>query len=277
MSQVGRNAQHVAHRCIYCGAQKDITREHIFGDWLKSHVRTNSIRTEHLVSRVGPRGGQIVSMGTGRNHNTGAPHRRQLKIACRACNTGWLSDIHEAAKPALMRLLVDDWPRFEAPECLAVSRYVAMVVMNLEFSDPPTARISSGDRLAFKATGQPPENSVILVGRCLAPLDVGDFWHRSGGLMRQGQWTGENVQTTTFIFGRAFFHMIGPSASLVPDPDEYAAALGIRRIWPQPRQPVTRPLIFNAVGIERVASEYWAQLGLSRSPHHEGRYWAIDA
>lgn len=91
--------------CLFC--QQDFTespsahertREHIFGDWT----------TPYLKSPVGP-GTQVrwQAKGDERHQNSypAFPAQQTVQGVCKACNSGWLSEIQTAAKPFLLPAL----------------------------------------------------------------------------------------------------------------------------------------------------------------------------
>lgn len=78
--------------CIFCGSNKELTREHVFPDWLsslfdKKMKGTNEVRGDNL-SRTWQ----------------SSLFQDKMKSVCKACNNGWMSDIESDVKPILIKL-----------------------------------------------------------------------------------------------------------------------------------------------------------------------------
>jgi len=91
--------------CLFCQqeftespSKRERTREHVFGDWT----------TPYLKSELGP-GTQIrwkaSAKGQSQNAYPAYPAQQAVQDVCGLCNSGWLSDIQTAAKPALLPAL----------------------------------------------------------------------------------------------------------------------------------------------------------------------------
>ncbi len=60
---------------------------------------------------------------------TGDPHSRRIRCVCRACNTGWMSRLQEAAKPFLVPLLLGHATSLHRRAQKVIATWVAMKVM----------------------------------------------------------------------------------------------------------------------------------------------------
>lgn len=78
--------------CIFCG-RKPVTREHILPDWL------NGTRNEVLRVRGEYSGGRAGSAPLSRTWETDKLFDLKARIVCGPCNSGWMSDIENKAKP----------------------------------------------------------------------------------------------------------------------------------------------------------------------------------
>lgn len=118
---------HSQRVCVFCGAsgaEIKITKEHVLPSWLRTRAQVNlglSIETVRVNgSRVGkPR--------------IALPFNRQARIACLHCNTGWMRELEERARPFLLPMLDGFEVRLDsdvqqivaawaAKTCLAVAR-----------------------------------------------------------------------------------------------------------------------------------------------------------
>ena len=84
--------------CVFCGSSKNISREHIFSDWLsqkfaKGTKGNNEVRGDDL----------------SRNWQ-GSIFQDKIKIVCEKCNNGWMSDIETRASKLLSPLIFEHRP-----------------------------------------------------------------------------------------------------------------------------------------------------------------------
>lgn len=254
-------------RCIYCGRVAKMTREHIFGTWLKNYLKVKSVRTDHFTTLVETKGGiPIPSMSKGRLNRPGDPHSQQLKLVCKQCNETWMGVIQNDAKPFLIEMLHGRWPSLDSLASKAVATWACMVTTSIEFADEKTNTSAPEERQAFKAELEPSRYWLIYVGLCDSGLDPGSFWHRGG------MWSVEDiadgipkpfkVQTTTFYLGRCFFHTVRAPSDYLPDPVGYGVEIGIRQLWPTAAVPPAAPLVFTKAGVRNVALAYWRRFNL---------------
>ena len=85
-------------RCIFCG-DIGISKEHIWGDWLKHYVKT--ILPKHTLNTVTvnrPGTPNVASLRI----RAGDPLRSKARVVCEKCNNTWMSEIQNAAKPLLI-------------------------------------------------------------------------------------------------------------------------------------------------------------------------------
>src|SRR5213593_3811716 len=77
--------------CIFCGSSDELTREHIWSDWVRKLVPSD--KPEMHFHRFGPIGSEQERSYPKR------PYRWRLRVVCKTCNNGWMSRIDDAAKP----------------------------------------------------------------------------------------------------------------------------------------------------------------------------------
>jgi hypothetical protein len=80
-----------------------MTNEHVWGNWLKPHVRgiTNKhFLHQRIVGKQGTRDRHALQIRAG-----ASPLHSKVAIVCTDCNSSWLSRIQENAKPHLLPLL----------------------------------------------------------------------------------------------------------------------------------------------------------------------------
>lgn len=84
----------MARRCVFCGSESDLTREHVLPDWLTQ----SGVDLERVVHQAGP-------LNVLPRQWQDAPFRTAVKMVCAGCNSGWLSKLENATKPVIAPLL----------------------------------------------------------------------------------------------------------------------------------------------------------------------------
>jgi hypothetical protein len=93
-------------KCVFCGSIKDLTKEHIWSDWLKQIISRDWHRNEAYVANVlSP---DESTDQSGQKTRQGAVHTKKIRKVCKTCNSGWMSDIVEAAKPTAKSLILGE-------------------------------------------------------------------------------------------------------------------------------------------------------------------------
>jgi hypothetical protein len=226
--------------CIFGGHDKKLTSEHIWGDWVTKYVPRTMNKHQFaniLIPKPGEPEPPIVRI------RAGDPLSSQVPVVCGNCNSGWMSQLQNQAKPFLI-------PLFEGKECAlaaeartTVSAWIAMATMTSEHvsRDPKQIAISQAERDWLMNKRTPPDEWRIWIGR-----------HRSQGW--PGQWvhatfpvasaakniTNEdrqpNTQTTAFQIGELFVFVM---SSIFPDIPKVwdwentpRARRCLRQLWP---------------------------------------------
>jgi hypothetical protein len=173
-----------------------------------------------------------------------------------------MSRLQDRAKPAFEKLFADDWKQLNADSALALASWATMFVMIIEYYDVSTMAVSQVEKDHLRRTTRPPDNWIICMGRYGGPKHNNGFWHRGALLIRPGV-VGfrPNQQTTTFTLNGLAFHCLSTVPSALPDPQQYADALGLSLIWPSPANIKIPSHSFIDAGLIRVASYIWEQLG----------------
>jgi hypothetical protein len=108
-------------RCIFCGRLgspgNKLSEQHILPQWLRKVV-PGAADPEQIIGRI--RNNSKVDFDRGRGFTVRA------KICCEECNTGWMSDLENQAKPILRPLVLgDDW-EVDAENSETIARWTFM-------------------------------------------------------------------------------------------------------------------------------------------------------
>ena len=226
-------------RCIFWEPSKPHTpldREHIWGEWLKQYVRSNINSHRLREDEIGKPGTLSKVRITPR---TGEPLLTKLKIVCKACNSGWMSRIQNVAKPFLLPLIQGRRTTFGLAAQRAITAWCTMATMTGDYlsRDSTAIAISQGERDWFRDSGIPPENWKIWIGHYAG--SKGRWSHfvvpildaNSISDIKNDGFAQPNTQTTTFVIGNLFVHIISGDADTVS-----------RWVWPS-GSPLTIKLV----------------------------------
>ncbi|HEX3359524.1 MAG TPA: hypothetical protein VHS74_00895 [Solirubrobacterales bacterium] len=118
--------------CIFCGVDRKISREHLWPDWARKLLESDSQTSAPLVPHV-------IAGSDGHFRQWEAPvFSATLKEVCRVCNNGWMSDVEELTKDLVVPMLRDEEVRLGKEEQLCVAIWGYMKVLTLERVRAPT-------------------------------------------------------------------------------------------------------------------------------------------
>ena len=116
-------------RCIFCRSSDRLTDEHIWGDWTKTYVERASKKHAFQDIRI-PKPG-VHKLAENRLR-AGDPLISKVRIVCAKCNSGWMSQIQERAKPFLVHLFKGQFHALNRRAQTAIAAWVAMATMTGE-------------------------------------------------------------------------------------------------------------------------------------------------
>ena len=244
-SKEGRKA------CIFCGETRNLSKEHIFADWMAPYLPPSPEGTLHVVEYFSHDDeGQIDERvrERGRLQNAGDHRARGLKVVCRPCNNGWMSRLQELARPYLEPRLQSRWAFVPVAGQRAIACWAAMFSMVFEASQPETASFSQAQRTAFKISEglEPPQDLLVWLARMengpFRPISV---WHKG---LRQGSMVGAHpkarhlkslchVQLTGAVADKLYIQTFSQStvdldARRQLELQQISESFGLIQVWP---------------------------------------------
>ncbi|HJX61263.1 MAG TPA: hypothetical protein VJ578_01720, partial [Dehalococcoidia bacterium] len=105
--------------CIFCGG-KPLTREHLVPQWVTGVLKNDK--------RGFPRPVMIQrTTGSGRSHewSGGDDIDATAKCVCRQCNSGWMANLEENARPLLEKMMSGRVVRLDADRQSLVAKWLA--------------------------------------------------------------------------------------------------------------------------------------------------------
>jgi hypothetical protein len=254
-----------------------IDREHIWGKWLREFVRsdTNKHRMQHTT--IGRPGTLTTRKGDLR---AGEPLLSNMRIVCKACNSGWMSRIQNDAKPFLIPLIRGQRAVLNQKAQKAILAWCAMATITGDYlpRDATATAISQGERDWFRDHGVPPDNWKIWIGNYRRQKGI---WNHyvvpilAAEDVPQGTTDGlaqPNTQSTTFVVGDLLVHVLSSTGdrNLVPRwiwPIGSRIGLNLPQIFP-PKESliVWPPQSLSDFEVELVSSSLeWVIEGAARS------------
>lgn len=263
--------------CIYCG-QPGVTKEHIWGQWAIKHNLVKGDRSEHWVEiPVGTETRKGENRRKGALNRNGTSRHQSLRIACRPCNNGWMSDIVKNAAPTLKNMNYGYWGKPTPEEAMALAKWITLTSMSLEHADRASGAVTFEDRNRFRQDQEISRHWRIAVGQGRTPL--WDSWYHRSMRIEDSVWSGNpNVHVTAFYFGSLFALSYYCEHPIPFDFSWVAKDMGLVPLWPDFPDQLSRPFRNqppNAVDlvISRF-SDVWKAVVESYDPDAE-RFWRL--
>lgn len=251
----------IAEKCIFCGSSDKLTREHIFGKWLKSPEQNNP-QTEHMsIIRSTPEGlpydpPKIIP---GVFNRPGAPGSHQIKIVCKSCNIGWMGETQERAKPQIEKLVAGQWSLTDIASRSAVTNWALMVAMGLDYCNVECRSISDLERNMFKFCRVPSINFQIYIGLCSDSLPLFGHLHRAIRIIAEGHNTSDAAAILLGI-DKCFILVLHADYEYLPKAEEYASRNNIAILFPGTHIIQPAPPIVDSEGSAKAYFDFSAHL-----------------
>lgn len=240
--------------CIFCGAVGKLTNEHIWGDWTRNYVpRTQNKHEFRSIVAKTPTSETAEPVRI----RAGDPLNSQVKVVCKPCNNGWLSQIQEKAKPYLIPLVEGRGAFLGRQAQRQIATWATMATMTGEYlsRDPQNISVPQSERSKFMQTSRPPRNWRIWIGKYEREKWAGQWLHNSFPIYSTSEIAEvsassvrrPNHQTTSFVIGKLFVHVFsGHFRSIIMRWDWQnapSALAALREVWPIEESVVRWPAI----------------------------------
>lgn len=199
--------------CVFCGEFRPMTKEHIWGDWIRSYVpggpKRHFMRDVEMVSRNVPESVSII-------RRSGNALENFEKIVCADCNTRFMSRLQNNAKPYLIPLLEGQKTVIGRDAQTAIAAWATMVTMTAEFMLAGTKLgVLQTDRTALQTAEKPLNHWKIWIGHYPGNGEWPHQWSHTSVPVIGGEQLPSaekvytplpNTQTTTFVIGKLYVH-----------------------------------------------------------------------
>jgi len=230
-------------KCIFCPFVGKLTHEHIWGDWTRDHVPRP--HNKHNFKAI------IAKTPTEEVHGpvrtrAGDALNSQVRIVCGPCNSGWMGQIQERARPYLVPLFDGHESILDSNAQTRIATWATMATMTGEHLsyDTESVAVPQSERDWFRKNGVPPDNWRILIGRYQRQAWREQWRHVSIPIYSAKDIPGRkasnrrepNHQATTFTVGQLYVHVFsGHFRNLIMDWDWRTAPRArscLTQIWP---------------------------------------------
>jgi hypothetical protein len=198
--------------CVFC-EQKGLTKEHIWPVWSSQYLKpTTNSYIEDLTLRTG-----LSSTVNSKSvkEKPGTTFTKKIRVVCRKCNNGWMSDLETDTKPILSKLIATQNHVLEKQEIEQLIKWITLKVLVLEHSQRKDAVTPFFERKAFKESFRMPSNFRIWIAKCGVSGWEGTFWRDASTVSTNEELpaTGidKNIHSITFGFGDLLVHVIHTS------------------------------------------------------------------
>jgi hypothetical protein len=135
-----------------------MSKEHIFGDWLRPLFPRDAGTTHtHGIVTWPLTGPKHVAPSLATFERQGHSGSKKVRVVCKPCNEGWLSnDIESVAKPVLIPLIRGRAGIVNHATQRIVSTWAAKIAMTAEHVNPDKSVIHQAERTWLKVNLLPP-------------------------------------------------------------------------------------------------------------------------
>jgi hypothetical protein len=230
--------------CVFClEAPSNMTGEHVWGDWVTSHLPRTSNKHNHANVYV-PRPGEPEPAKV--RIRAGDPLSSQVKVVCDRCNSGWLNRIQQKARPLLLSLFEGATHQIDADAQSKIAAWIAMATMTGEYLSQDEKRITvpPSDRDWLRAHSTAPAHWGIWIGRYPWRRAVPQWVHVSIPVINSDTLPDQlteadrrpNTQTTAFSLGELFAFVMSSEILGIPRGWDWRTApsanFKLHPLWP---------------------------------------------
>lgn len=101
-----RNVRAVRPRrvCYFCGKTGQITKEHVWAQWMDKDVEVEGTRYTRTIGFARTADDAFTELPTVEARRQGSVLTTKVREVCKDCNSGWMSRMEAAVEPLLARL-----------------------------------------------------------------------------------------------------------------------------------------------------------------------------
>lgn len=150
----------MARACVFCGVLKQ-SKEHVYPKWLRKLVRTH----DKVITIT------ETESGT-QTRQTQVPFDVTVNTVCKTCNTGWMHQLEDQAKPVLEPMILGEHCELEPPQQKTVALWFTKTAMMMHERARPSVRAIPNEHFQeVLRDKRPPEGTAVWLATQTEPLD----------------------------------------------------------------------------------------------------------
>jgi hypothetical protein len=237
-------------RCVFCGSEA-LTQEHVWPAWI-SNVLPAGLSYRISRTQTDPRTEETRQLG---RDWSGDALDLKVKRVCGGCNSGWMSQLEEAAKPLLTPLILGEPVTTTADERRLLATWALLRVIMAEYTDPRQVAVPEAHRRWIFKERRPPRHGVYLWVAGYSGDDSAGLYRHAPIATHKDKWgrgfrpERVNAYGVTFGIYKVIFQVFGATTAPRGGGDLQQGgdlAASTSRIWPPTRGaamlPVGKPL-----------------------------------
>lgn len=213
-----------------------MSKEHFWPDWMRS-LLSREVANSHI-SEVRTSQFKEPPVLTKRQERQGPVSSKRIRVVCKTCNNGWMSQLESEAKPILLSLINSGRKVLSQRETSILARWAVTKAVVGEHAEPGTALTPPLDRENIRIGGQIPSYFRVYLSRHLTESTAAYLRHsatisfsRSGPNPPLESGISRNIQIISFVVGELFFCVFAARAD-GGDIDEIFRPGSMVRIFP---------------------------------------------
>lgn len=151
-------------RCAFCGKVGRLSKEHFYPQWMHPEVpmRTGP-KASYSIIELSSAGRGAALEEDGRRRKNGDVAHAGMHVVCEPCNNGWMSQIENAVRVPLLRLMRGERCTLSREERSVVSRWIVLKLLVADAFEN-AAVFNDEQRHAFMADFHVPGSVTVWLG-----------------------------------------------------------------------------------------------------------------
>ena len=212
--------------CAFCGEpfskKRPRSKEHAWAQWLAQYLPNPVEKFRHIVSSPT---GEVKATWTDKDL---AVISKQI---CNPCNTGWMNDLENAARPYLVTLMKGRGRTLYREAQTVLGAWAVKTALALQLAIPDAVRIPAEHyRAIYELKTKPPPKILIWLGAYEGWRHLWVSPHHLTLNFRDG--SGRDAYETTLVVGHAVFQVFGHLNEDEVTWERAARADVATQIWP---------------------------------------------
>ncbi|MGO7332018.1 hypothetical protein [Rhizobium leguminosarum] len=227
----------VPGKCIFCGG-KGLTKEHLFPQWmrplLQGYVEASELPSYAQLRTFGGLSVPGLPSANGWN-NQGYIFNKRLRVVCRSCNNGWMSQQEQATKSLLTAMIEGRPAPLGQDEQFQLALWCALRAAIFERDDPKNAAISRYQYRYIYEHRTLPDGWKVFAASYSGLEWAARMFHLSGKVLNindQSMPSAPNTHLTAIGMGKTICVVLGSTATNASFVTTRLSPTGLEQIWP---------------------------------------------